>query len=356
MALKPFQQGIMIPDGLPITTTVPSFTVDATGEGVATIFTSPINGTINALAFRLNAVTTGDNISVEVQSVLTASALPSDTQWAAGTGQSFSLTTAMSQSWQTVALSVGAAVSVGDVVALVVKRNDVAGAGNFTILGAVTEGAQPRNAASKALAWAGSTTVPTIYPIYSETAAVALLDHCIPYVVGTHVLSAAAAVDEVANIINVPFAARVTGFWLQLRTTTADAVAVVRLYNSTGSAVMATSKFDVSQYLMAPTTQGRFKMPFLSATALTINTNYRIALYISAGATEITSWSLNGATAMNSLHMGSLCFASSRVNSGVWSNNTSLRYTIGVVVDQLDDSAASGGAAGGLAHIIGGGL
>lgn len=351
MALKSFVPGLMFyPLDIPTEGPTASTTlIDATGEAVATIFRVPLNGTLTGIAFRLDTVTTGSTISVEVQSVLSTSFVPSDALWASGTGKSFSLTTTQATTWQTVALSAAAQVSVGDVIALVVKRANVGGGGAFRVANINTTGlfnGFPQ--ATKTLAWAKSNTrVNCMYPIFSATAVPAFADYA-PFYTNTQVLSAGAADDEVGMVINLPFQARLHGWYVNL-IRSLGSVVKVRMYDTNGTTIMSESQILHDAALGLCQTG-----VFPSSTVLAADSNYRLAVFVSTGAATIYAYSLDTTSSMGTLHGGSLCVATKRVDAGAWSNNTLQRYSMGISFQQFDDSSASGGAAGGLAHIIGG--
>lgn len=350
MALKQFPVGFsFVPfDLMSLSISNSNPVIDATGEAAACIWRSPFTGTIRSIVVRFGSVTTGGTISAELQTVNTATATPTDTIYAAGAGNSFSLTTTMANTWQTISLSAPAVVTAGEMVALVIKRNDVGGAGNFQVVGPVFTGLGRPTAATKALTWStGNSNLRCIYPIYSETAAVASIQQFAAWTRGGNVLSAGAAVDEVGNVIGLPFAARVTGWFMQM-SASAGTTTKIRLYATDGTTIMASAVWNG----IAP--DAIYWGTFESQTVLTVNSLYRIAAFVSVGAATLTNVSLADLTAIGTLHLGSLCYATSRTDAGAWSDNPQARVQIGLIIDQLDDSAASGGAAGGLAHIIGG--
>lgn len=357
MALKNFVPGrIGLPADLLYDQPIAGSAIDATGEAIACIWRSPLAGDITQVQFRLSTVTTGDVISVEIQTVATADGLPTGTLWGTGTGISFSLTTTMANTWQTAILSAKATVAFGDTMAIVVKRNDTGGAGNFQVTMGNSLRPKPIYAVAVNVlaAWSKLTSnTACIIPNYSETAAVAALGQFLPGTQGEFSLSAAGANDEVGNTFVLPFRARASGWWFGATTMTSAAVIKVRLYNTDGSTVMAERVLDSDQIRAGANVSQYFTGVFQSATVLAADSTYRLALFVSVGVASIVNFSVANVTAMNCLNLGSLCAATVRADAGVWSNDTGLRYQCGIIIDQLDDSSASGGAAGGLAHIIG---
>lgn len=355
MAINNYVPGLnFFPEDLHETSTsaLGQATIDATGEAAAVLWRSPIDGNITALRVLFGTVTTGDTISGEIQSVLTATAFPSDTLYSAGAAGAFSLTTTMANTWQVITLGSPAAVSVGTQVALVVKRADAGGAGVFQVRQNSVAGDSMPVGATKALTWTSSQgTLRCIEPIYSETAAVAALQMFASWLGATAQLSAAAANAEVGNRITLPFAARIRGWYANL-SASPGSVTKIRLYAADGTSMMAESRLD------GKLITGVYWKTFASPTTMAANTLLRVAAYVSAGACTLFGLSAANATAMQTLNLGSLCHASSRSGpGGAWSDVQGLRYRIGLLIDGLDDSTASGVAGGsGLAHIIGGGL
>lgn len=214
MALKTFQPGVNFwpMDLMSVSTANTNVLIDATGEAAATLWRAPFTGTIRALVVRFGPVTTGDTISAELQTVNTATTIPTDTIYASGAGMSFSLTTTMANSWRTISLSAPAVVTAGEMVALVIKRNDTGGAGVFQITRNGLIGLGPVTAATKALSWSSvNNSLCCVYPIYSETAAVAAQQMFAAWTRNGITLSSAAVISEVGNRFQLPFAARVSG-------------------------------------------------------------------------------------------------------------------------------------------------
>lgn len=356
MALQTIVSGLLIPPLHNVDTfTISTLAIDATGEAAACLFRVPVGGKINALSVRFGAVTTGDTISIEAQTVTTASGLPSDTLWATGTAMSFSLTTTMANSWQTINLSAVATVTIGDVVALAIKRDDVGGAGNFTVArlagGMVMQG----QAAAKVLAaWARTAGSMCVIPHYSGVAQPAALENYSPYTSLALSASAGSNPDELGNLMNFPFLVRATGFYVLGQAAATGGIFKVRLYDTDGTTVMTSRTLDMDVERPLGGGLGLMQGHFLSATVLAINSNYRLSIFASAGTVTMLRLSAPAASAIARLALGSACYATTRTDSGAWSNDTTSMFGMGLIVDQLDDSSASGGAASGLAHIIGG--
>lgn len=350
MALKSFRTGLTVfPSEHPYSNNgLLGNIIDATGEAAAAYWRSPINGKITAFNLRFGPITTGDTISAEVQTIVTSTELPSDTLFAVGAASAFSLTTTMANTWQTIPIGT-LTVSTGDVMALVIKRADTGGAGNFQVGAVSAANVAMGRIYQKALAWtATGGRVGLIYPTYSGTT-VPVAPQTFPYTSSVTVLSAGAATDEVGNIFQLPFAARAAGCLVSY-SGSAGALAKITLYNSNGTSIMATAQINGE-------VPGRQHMLYFnSPTVLAVNTQYRVSIRLSAGAGSVFRLSAPSTAAIDTLELGSLCYATSRADLGAWSEDTTARFSIGILVDQLDDSAASGGAAGGLAHIIGGGL
>jgi len=345
MALKPFVPGAQVfpTDTVVGIPTLSALVIDATGEAAAVVFRAPITGTITGIGFRLGAVTTGDTISAELQTTNSLSNVPTDTLFVAGSANSFSLTTTMANSWQMVTLATAATVSAGTKVGLVIKRDDVGGAGNFQVSVLVQSADFETKAAAKVAAWTTTASrIGCIYPVYSGTV-VAAVNKYAPFSILNVSLSAGATPDEAGNSINFPFACRATG-WQVGFTGSLGTVLKVNLYNTDGTSIMASSRVILLNSAFCTEL-------FESATVLAAGSTYRIAAFVSSGAGTVAHLSLVDVTSIAQLHLGSFCYATSRTNQGAWSDNTAARYNIGLILNQLDDSSASGGT--GLAHIIG---
>ena len=96
-----------------------AFVLDAANEGAAYIFDVRKAGTINKIAFYVAAHTTGATMECEVQTISTTTGLPSGTKF----GSSTTGTVVTSGTgWYEATLSTGAAVVLGDRIAIVVKQ------------------------------------------------------------------------------------------------------------------------------------------------------------------------------------------------------------------------------------------
>lgn len=353
MALKSFQQSMNLWPGDYFAAKLTSLTtsiIDATGEAQACIFRSPINGTITAITFRFGAITTGGVISAEIQSCLTATESPSDVIFAAGAGNSFSVTTTMANTWQTVTLATPCEVAINDRLAAVVKRADTGGAGDFAIGTLSANSLFVNTGFGKAVSWNSTTFFKNIFPTFSGTA-IAAVARFAPYFIANVALSAGADPDEVGNIIAFPFRCRTNSFYFCNNTTVSVGSAIkIRLYGTDGTSTLATCTFA------SKSDDGIRTGYFNTAVTLEANSSYRITSFLSTGATNISFLSLESVTAMGLMTLGSACYATSRTDLGAWSDNTAGRFGIGLILDMFDDSSASGGSGSGLAHIIGGGM
>lgn len=353
MALQSFKSGLFIPQIHNYDTiTLQALTIDATGEAAATLFRSQFAGTVTGVTFRLGAVTTGDTISIEVQTVTTASGLPSNTLFSANAVATFNLSTVHAQTWQTVTLTSPVDVAEGADLALVVKRADVAGAGNFTVTRlSVGLTSQIVAAANVLAAWNRTIGSVCIFPVFSGTTQPAAMYQYAPATPAAVAISAGTTPDEIGNIINLPFRTRAVGFYAMV---SASVTSVIKfnLYDTNGTTLMTSARMD-ADIVRAGAVHGLIEGYFPSATVLAVNSNYRIAAFASVGSCSIVELSAADVTAMARINLGTTCFGTSRTDAGAWSNNAQTVFSMGIIVDQLDDSAASGGAAG-IAHIIGG--
>jgi hypothetical protein len=142
--------------------------------------------------------------------------------------------------------------------------------------------------------------------------------------------------DEIGNAINVPFACRAWGAWLFADI---DNAADVVLYEGT-TAQRTTSLVAAER---AGTGSGLYYIPFSSTFDLAINTSYRVVLKPTTGSNvQIQRMTVLAAGHMDMAPLGQDCYESSRVDAGAWTDTTTQRVSIGLLVDGLSDNAGSG--------------
>lgn len=334
-----------------------SITLDATGERCGCIQYIKQAGDIAKVIFYNAAITTGDTIKASIQTV-GADGLPSGTVWATATGNKAYGTVAISTGdtgWHTVTFTEVAPVVAGDIIAIVFEwDNYVSGNlrfycnSNVGVIGGGTIGfpycvsditASPGTWIKHTSYGYGSIGLVLEYSggnYYNNTNAEGV------GVTASFALNTGASPDEVGNYFQVPFTMRAYGFFLY-----ADVD-----YDLTLSLLAADNTVLANRVLKADYRLGtgnatsyiNFDSDPAGTVTLQPSTWYRMIITPSS-ASNCAVWYLTvpSAAAMAVLDGGTLCYATSRVDGGAWTDLTTRRWAIALLIDQVDIPAGGGG-------------
>ncbi len=158
-------------------------------------------------------------------------------------------------------------------------------------------------------------------------------------------ISTSTTPDEIGNIINVPFGCRVSGAWM-CGSIPNTATFKVKLIDSDGSTIATGCEFSMDDdYLRAKSAAIPIGVLFSGSKVLTKNTDYRIIIEpLTTTSLTVYEMEFDSAAALNSCPGGSSVHRTERTNAGAWSQTTTKRIQIGVMIDQIDDGTSSGGS------------
>lgn len=334
-----------------------SITMDATGERCGCIQFIKQAGNIAKVIFYNAAITSGDTIKASIQTV-DANGVPSGTVWATATGNKAYGTVAISTSdtgWHTVTFTEVAPVVAGDIIAVVFEWNSyVAGNMRFYYNTGVSAGAGGTisypivvtDITASPGTWAKGST-------YGASGLAMVLEYSGgTYYINTNgessgtgasfALNTGTTPDEMGNYFQVPFTMRAYGFWLYADV---DYELTLSLQSSAGTVL---ANRVISSSMRFGTGNGVWRINFDSDPAATVTLNastwYRIVITPST-ANSCAIWYLDvpSAAAMAVLDGGTLCYRTDRTNAGSWSETTTQRIGIGLLIDQVDIPSGSGG-------------
>jgi hypothetical protein len=143
--------------------------------------------------------------------------------------------------------------------------------------------------------------------------------------------------DERGLIFQAPFASKVKGFWGNFDI---DGDADVVLYDSDGTTPLETYPLDTT--IRAATHSQVYHVPFTDEYTLTKDTNYRLALKPGASNVSVMVGTVPSAAAADSYPGGQECHYTARTDAGSWTQTTTKRPLMGVILSALDDGAGSG--------------
>lgn len=345
------------PDIVNATGNAVSAIMDATGERWASIFQIATAGNIAKIHAYAAAVSSADTVKISLQTVDMATGLPSGTIWATATGnKAYGTVSVTGAGWQTVTFTEVAAVAAGDYAAVVIEWNSyVSGDMRFyTNTPIQSSGHYFPYSCSDVTASPGTWAKRTYHA----------LSVCIEYDDGNSywngwqfgmgssagtTLSSSTTPDEVGNYFQVPVKMRVRGFWFY---GDYDNAVTLQLMDASNT-VLANAVFDPD---LRPAAS--YELHFVMfdsdpASAYTLNTGtwYRVSILPGASAVSVYDVNVQSNAMFGAWDGGVNFYSTSRSDAGSWTNLNTKRWLVGLIYDQLDDGASTGG--GGL-PILGG--
>lgn len=323
-------------------------TIDAAGEKVAFILQATKTGTIRKVGFRVHTVTTAGDVDVRLEGVDLANGDPDGTLLHASAElAAFTISTT---GWKTADFGVGngAAVTIGDLIAVVIQDN--ASSAPDIAISVTSDQELWRNIYANLFtaAWAPNT---------NNTANVGLELSDGTYMPGMGYTAWASTAEPVYDqndtpdhrgmIFQFPVPVRVVGAggWFDL-----DGEANLKLFDSDGTTVLRTVAMD--RDVRRATTAGPFLCWFDGPEILTKNTNYRIVLEATSTSNVKThEFTVDSVAVMDVFEGGQnfhLTTSKTQTAEGDWTQTTTTRPYMGLIIDQFDDGV--GGAGGLITH------
>lgn len=350
--------GIWIPQPWhPFADSFGATTLDAAADRCAMIFRVPKTGTLDKFEFRTGTVTAADDLRASFQDV-NASGDPDDVE---DQFRSIPAASVTSNTWIVPGLmtsdgtdaGVKRSVTRGDVLAAVIRietfvdgnlQINVHNAtdsnwGGFPYIDSNTTGAYSKLSLNQ----------PLLALKYDDGTYAFIGGHSYPFLAPSTTISLNTGTnpDEVGNIFRLPFPCKIGGAWFAL-TQAAAADFDIIIYDSDGITALTTQSTDGD---LGPTTAKLRFHCFDAEVQLSANTDYRMAIKPTT-ATSITARysDINAAAIMDAIEGGQNWQYTSRVDAGAWSQITTRRLHMGLLVTAVDDGVGGGGRA----NIIGG--
>lgn len=328
-----------------------AFLIDAAAEKIAVVFRVPKDGNLARVGFRTGTVTTGDTLKVSFQDLDTTTGNPDGvvdqfrTQVVADVDDNVWFRTGLmtSDGTDTGTLRV---VTRGQAIAAVIEFNAyVAGnlnivhhsaANNFYLFGGYVT--------HFTAAWAKSILMHAVLAVEYSDGTFAYIPSTLPADTKTSTnFNTGSTPDEIALKFRLPVPVRVLGFWI------ASAISGdfnVVLYDSDGTTPLATFVGD-KDTATTSTAAAAFSAPFSSSVSLLANTFYRLALLPTTASNisrvDFTVPSTPGVAQLDQISGGQDFHWSQRTDAGAWSDTTTKRPVMGLILDGLDDGVSTGG-------------
>lgn len=360
----PGPSGLWIPVPFASSVSAPAFfpgaiLIDASGEKAAFMFHVPQTGTLDKAELHLYNVTLNgaSALRISFQDVNLATGFPDGTQ------DQFRNITGISDGWIAPGLMTSdgtdggtkRSVTRGDLLAIVLEYQTFT-AGDSVQWAALYSGSPsaPFNifpaAALFTASWASYGNFPCVCLKYSDGSYVGIADCCIPVsALNTNTYNSGSTPDERALYFQFPAKVKVMGAWVRCDI---DGDADVVLYDSDGSSVLASRSFDKDVRMY--TAGSNLFCPFSADVELAASTNYRLSLKPTT-TTSVTMYDFDVASAaiLDAYPGGQNWHSSTRTDAGSWTQVTTKRPHMGLIVRAIDDGVGGGGgkfigAGGGL--------
>jgi len=324
-----------------------SILLDAASEKAAFVFRVGKTGTVSKVGFCTATVTTGATVDVRLETVDLTNGNPTGTLLGTNSNGSQVIADIDDNTWFTVSLTTAVAVTRGDLVAVVIV-NPSGSPGNLNIRAVEynrlifpysvifttvwAKQATDRNPTCSLEYDDGSYAVhPGVVPIKTRT---------------TRSFGSSSTPDERGLIFQFPFPVRVAGAWAYLD---ADEAVDIVLYDSDGTTALQTISLDKD--VRAANLVATQIYPFDTTSELSANTNYRLVIKPTTTTfIRVMDFTIDTAAIMDSFEGGQNFHHTERTNAGSWTETTTLRPMMGLLLDAFDDGA------GGAASILSGGF
>jgi len=354
MSLQAIGGNIYAPDYPGNAVGAPTFStsvVDADAEGYGIIFQAPVTGTITGFGTCTGTLTTGDAATdFRLESVTTSAtpAVPSGSLIAANTNVAVNVNA--SNTWFNGVLTASYSATQGELLAAIVQR-PASGSLNtqfrlFQDDSGGTIGTFPYAVVKTGASW----TFPGLSPIFAINYGGTYyhIRGSWPYsAITTTAFSSSSTPDIIGNIWIPTVKCRVVGvwFWSDL-----DAGTLIKFYDTDGVTVLATATVVANTRSINPNSISW--VPFddtAGATSVTptVGATYRIGIEPSSGTNiSVYDFTVNAAAIMGAFGLGTNMYKTSAKNptgTGDWTNVTTRRVFLGVIIDQFDDGVQTQG-------------
>lgn len=370
MAIQATQGGMFLPHMFPVGA-VPSFsalTLAASTDKVAVVFRVPRTGTLDKFEWMAGAVSinSGSAVRCSFQDPSTANGDPDGTQ---DQFRDMAGTAVTANTWMVPGLITSdgtdggskRSVTRGDRLCAVLEYQTFTAADSVavnTISSFPTIVGFPYPDRQTGGTWTKSSNYPVIALKYNDGTYEYIAANVWPVEGSTAFpalsLNTGSTPDEAGNIFQLPFPCRATGAWVMTNPGAAGRDFDLVLYDSDGSTPLQTTSVD-TDVLRTATAPSTVLMHFPTTSALSANTNYRIVFKpTTASNTSTYECVVNAAAIMAALPGGSNWHKTTRSDAGAWTQDTTNRVMIGLLLDGFDDAAA--GSGGGIRLAGHGGL
>lgn len=320
--------------------------VDASGKKAAAVIYAPKSGTVAKIGWRTGTVTASTSTDVRLETVDTTSGDPSGTLWATNTNGTEA--TVASNTWYATTLTAGASVTKGDLLAVVIAPS---GTPNYNVSTGDSGGGLSINFPYVDLyttSWAKTSVAPVVALEYNDGSYEPIPGTLPASNYSSPAFNSGSTPDEKGLHFKFAFPVRVTGFCAAFEQ---DTDTTFKLYDSDGATVLASVSVDSNA--RAAVSHSFFCHYFTTTHTLAKDTFYRLTA-VPSSTTNCTMAEITVASvaAMDAWEGGQNLHMTERTDGGAWSQTTTKRPLISLVIDGLDNGAGSGAGSGAIPAVI----
>ena len=315
-----------------------SLLLDAADEKVAFIFRAPKAGDITKVVFLTGAVTTGAIVDVRIETVSLTTGDPTGTLWGTTTNGAVVIANADDNVFKTATLTLAATVAKGDLLAVVIVNPSVL-PGNLNVQSSSDHNSGYPYRDLFTTVWTKGNR-PLIIGIEYSGGSYDVVQGTILASYTSTTYNNGSTPDERGLIFQLPFPCSVRGAWVWVDL---DGDADIVLYDSDGTSVLTSVSLDTN--VRESAIPDLFIVEFSTSINLSKTTNYRLSLKpTSVTDVVLQEFTVSTAAAMDSNSGGQNFHLTTRTDAGSWSQTTTQRPLMGLLLSSFDDAvSASGG-------------
>lgn len=342
MTLQALTRPIAIPEYISVTGS-PGFNngmlLDASTEKAEFVVEAPKTGNLRKIIYRVGTMTTSTTVDCRIETLdkTVIPSTPTGTLW--GTNTNGSDSSLVANTIRTITLTADATVTEGDQLAVVIANSAT---GNFTVsclnynnvrypYTFLNTGARTVREFAPCLAFEYDDGV--IYPVLG----------CYPIeTITNNNFNSGSTPDERGMRFQVPFSCRVIGAWWIGPTSSGGGTYAVKIYNNSDSVLLQRTGVD-NDVWYASGSNGSHLLRFSGTVDLSAATWYRMTLLPETAAdVGLTDFDVDAAAHFTAFELGTNCYYTQRTNAGAWTDTTTKRPYMGLIISHLDDGAGGG--------------
>jgi len=315
-----------------------SLLLDAADEKAAFIFRAPKAGDITKVVFLTGTVTTGAIVDVRIETVSLTNGDPTGTLWGTTTNGAVVIANTDDNVFKTATLTLAATVAKGDLLSVVLV-NPTISPGDFNVLTSQDHSVGFPYRDLFTTVWTKGIR-PLIVGIEYSDGSYNVIQGSILALYQNTTYNNGSTPDERGLIFQLPFPCSVRGAWVWVDL---DGDADLVLYDSDGTSVLTSVSLDTN--VRESALPDLFISEFSTSINLSKATNYRLSLKPTS-VTDVTlhEFTVPTAASMDSNSGGQNFHLTTRTDAGSWSQTTTQRPLMGLLLSSFDDAvSASGG-------------